>query len=202
MNGSPDFGIFAPIVAAGGTIIAMGFALAVAWKGKSDWEPVEEDFPKLLRRIGGTVSACIVALIWVQWYGVGHMRTLTSLAAWCLGGLIASAIVYIMLYSVVYKAVRVLPNTSRANPRTEEVRVVGGLWLRESAKKRLNRKGGPETVQELFEGAAYDKDLLWDKSVQQLSKALFAIGYLGLTTTGTVALGVTSILVALKMANP
>ena len=94
--------------------------------------------------------------------------------------------------------------TSKA---TEEVSVIGGLWLTKAAKKRLGEPEEPDdpgtqaplTVQKLFAMADYDKDLLWSRPSQHLASMLFTIGYLGLIIAGTVALGSGAILTGVIM---
>jgi hypothetical protein len=128
-----------------------------------------------------------------------HGAMLARIAIYCMAAALVSLLIYIMLQMLNYEVQRVPPRAAPGSFQTETVKVIGGLWLRPIAKKKLGRDDGPNTVQELFEGSAYSKDALWSRPAQGLSKVLFALGYIGLTVAGTVALGATSILIALKM---
>lgn len=192
-----DYGAFAPMVAAAGSIIAMGSAIALGFKGRARWEPIEEDVPRGPQKVGGLVSAVAIALIWAQMNEMRYAGTLTRIAVGCLIGLVISALAYGLLQMLIYEAVRKKPTAPNDSMETERMKVIGGLWLKKNAKSKLLEKS--VNVQRLFEESEYTKDDLWDRLSQGLAKMFFTIGYLGLTVAGTVALGSTAILIALKM---
>lgn len=195
---SPDYGGFAPIVKIAGSVMAMGSAIGLGWRHRAKWEPIEEDVPAGPQRVGGLIAAITIALIWV---GLNSSSLLTKITIYCLADALLSLFIYILLQMLVYDRVSVRPNALSGTHQTESVKVIGGLWLRADARQELRKEDGPKTVQELFAGREYKKDLVWPRAAQGLAKALFALVYIGLTVGGTVALGAASILVALKMSN-
>ena len=134
----------------------------------------------------------------------GHVG---ALVIWCSVSLIVSLLLYGLLRGYVYRKVRKKAGSTPTSKATEEVSVIGGLWLTKAAKKRLGEPEepddpgtqGPLTVQKLFAMADYDKDLLWSRPSQHLASMLFTIGYLGLIIAGTVALGSGAILTGVIM---
>jgi hypothetical protein len=93
--------------------------------------------------------------------------------------------------------------------KTEEIKVIGGLWLNKNAKEHVGKPEGPQvpgqpqsqilTVQRMFALCEYVKDEVWSRLSQQLASMLFTLGYLGLIIAGTVALGSGAILTGLVM---
>jgi len=202
-----DYGAFAPIVSTAGSIMAMGAAITLGFKGRAKWEPVEEDVAKGPQKVASVVASLLIVLVWVQFNDVRHKNTLTSLVIWCSCALIVSLLVYGLLKGYVYKRVRKKPGSAPTSKATEEINVIGGLWLTKAAKERLSEpeepdapgKQAPLTVQRLFAMSDYDKDLLWSRPSQQFASMLFTIGYLGLIIAGTVALGSGAILAGIVM---
>jgi hypothetical protein len=194
-----DYGPFADIVKIAGSIMAMGLAIGLGWRGRAKWEPIEEDVPAGPRKVGGLIAAITVALIWVGLNDLQYLPVLTKIALYCLGVAFLSLMIYILLQMLVYEVVRVPAGALPGTDVTEVVKVIGGLWLRSDARKKLGKEDGPNTVQDLFAGSAYKKDALWPRPAQGLAKVFFALAYISLTVAGTVALGAASILIALKM---
>jgi hypothetical protein len=199
-----DLGVFAPIVSTAGSIIAMGAALTLTWKGKTAWLPVEEDVPRGPHKAASAVASLAVALIWINFNHIEYKSLLTKIVIWCSAALLASLLLYGLLNGFVYTKIRKKTGSPPKSTDTEEVKVVGGLWLTKNAATRMKEpeepaepgqlRQGQLTVQRMFAMAEYDKDLLWSRPSQQLAKMLFALGYIGLIITGTVALGTAAIL--------
>jgi uncharacterized membrane protein YjfL (UPF0719 family) len=101
-----DYGAFAPIVSIAGSIMAMGAAITLGFKGRAKWEPVEEDVAKGPQKVASVVASLLIVLVWVQFNDVQHKNTLTSLVIWCSCALIVSLLVYGLLKGYVYKRVR------------------------------------------------------------------------------------------------
>jgi hypothetical protein len=204
-----DYGAFAPIVSSAGTILAMGAALTLGWKGRARWEPVEEDVPRAPQKVAGLVAALMVVLIWVQWNAIQYKGTLTRLVIGCSITLIASLVVYGLLNGLTYTAVRKKKGEPAGSTQTEEIKVIGGLWLNKNAREHVGKPEGPQvsgqpraqilTVQRMFALSEYVKDEVWSRPSQQLASMLFTLGYLGLIVAGTVALGSGAILTGLVM---
>jgi hypothetical protein len=204
-----DYGAFAPIVSAAGTILAMGAALTLGWKGRAKWEPVEEDVPRAPQKVASLVAALMVVLIWAQWNEIQYKGTLTKLVIGCSVALIVSLVVYGLLNGFIYTAVRKKKGAPPDSTETEETKVIGGLWLNKNAKEHVGKPEGPQvpgqlpaqtlTVQRMFALSEYEKDEVWSRPSQQLSSMLFTLGYIGLIVAGTVALGSGAILTGLVM---
>jgi hypothetical protein len=204
-----DYGAFAPIVSTAGTILAMGAALTLGWKGRAKWEPVEEDVPRAPQKVASLVAALMVVLIWAQWNEIQYKSTLIKLVIVCSAALIVSLVVYGLLNGFVYTAVRKKKGAPAGSIETEEIKVIGGLWLKKNAREYFGKPEGAQvpgqhpgqilTVQRMFALSEYVKDEVWSRPSQQLASMLFTLGYLGLIIAGTVALGSGAILTSLAM---
>jgi len=84
--------------------------------------------------------------------------------------------------------------------KTEVTKIVGGLWLRKTAKEIMNEKK-VRTIQELLKGAAYDADELWSRGSQELAKSVIVIFYLAIVTCGTIGLTTSGFVVQVKLTN-
>jgi hypothetical protein len=209
MMTATDYGVFGPMVSVAGTIVAMGAALTLGWKGRAKWEPVEEDVPRAPQKVASLVAALIVVLIWAQLNDIQYKNTLTKIVIECSIALIVSLIVYGLLKGFIYTATRKKRGPPSTSKTTEEIKVIGGLWLKKSAREREGTPESPQepgqtppqilTVQRMFALSEYRKDELWSRPSQQLASMLFTVAYLGLIIAGTVALGSAAILVGLVM---
>jgi len=199
-----DYGVFGPLVSTAGTIIAMGTALTLGFKGRAKWEPVEEDVPSAPQKVASLVAALMCVVILVRWNDIQYRDRLTHIVIDCSITLIASLLVYGFLKGVIYTAV-LKRNGSPANSKApKEIKVIGGLWLKTTARNRKDTFESPQepgqppprilTVQRMFGLSGYHKDELWSRPSQQLASMLFTIGYLGLMIAGTVGLGSAAIL--------
>src|SRR5437773_4175493 len=112
------------VVAAGLSILAMGSALTLGWKGRLKWEPAEEDVPGAPQKVGGALAAISIALLWASMSELRYVATLTRLALILLGIGLLSLLVYIVLTStLIYDKVLT---------RTRTIKIIGGLWLKAS----------------------------------------------------------------------
>jgi hypothetical protein len=73
-------------------------------------------------------------------------------------------------------------------------KIIGGFVLTAQAKKKMRNAEVP-TVQQFFEGSAYDVDRLWSRFSRSSAKLLFVVCYLALTISGTVALASAALLI-------
>lgn len=187
---STSFGQYAPLVAAAGTLIAVGTALIQAWRKRAKWEPIEEDLPLLGEKLAGLMVALAIATLWYR-----HQANLNSegeflTAAWILAAaLFASVLLYALLLGVFVFEREVVT----ADQKVSKQKVVGGFLLTEAA--RQSKKKHQITIQELFKGAAYDPDKVWHKLSRAIVKVALAFSYVGVIFTGTVALASASIAV-------
>lgn len=191
----PDYGPFATIVAASGSILAMGAALLFGWRGRAKWEPVEEDVPRAPAKVASLIAVLIVVIIWAQLNDASHKQQLIRIEVIGLVCLLISLLIYGLLNAFIYKKV------VAKNGSTKEIKVIGGLWLNDVARNHLKATEStrPTTPQEMFAQSEYEKDRLWPRASQQLASMLFTLGYVGLIVSGTVALGTGAILTSVIM---
>ncbi len=193
-----SYGVLAQIVATGGSLIAAAAALALTWKGRFHWEPVEEDIPKGAQKIGGLLIAIVITILWYRSHFEGSMdgNALIQLALLFGFSGLAALIVYTLLVGVlVYeKQIAITRNA------TKSVKVIGGFWLTRQATEAL-RSGDPRphSIRDLFIGAQYNEDLVWPRFSRSLAKACFQLAYIALVGLGTSALAAISLLVASTM---
>ncbi|WP_372666282.1 hypothetical protein [Amycolatopsis kentuckyensis] len=180
----PDYGSFAGLVNVAGTIIAMGSALALTFRGRSRWEPSEEDVPRGAQKVSGLLAAGAVALLWVTY------REQPQEIGWHLPVVLGSLTFgFLLLYGFLignqtYEVERM------AGATTKQVKIIGGFWLTAKARS-LVAKG--KTRQDILAGAAYQLDRVWPRPARSLAKLSFVVGYTGLVVCGTVALGAVAI---------
>ena len=186
-------GVLAQAVATAGSLIAAVAAFSLCWKGRSNWEPVEQDIPRASQKVGSLLIAIAIA---IMWYRFVHQRSLTAdnltlISIYC--GL--ATLIFLLLYSLligvfVYSKTYVVD----AQNHVAESKIIGGLWLSSHAKTVL--RSGPLTVALLFKGSGYNEDLVWSKISRSLAKLLFQLGYIGLVGGGTCALAAIALLIA------
>ena len=180
----PDYGSFAGLVNVAGTIIAMGSALGLAFRGRARWEPSEEDVPRGAQKVSGLLAAIAVASLWAAY------REQPQDIGWRLPIVLAVlSFVFLLLYSFLisnqtYEVQRI------AGSSTEQIKIIGGFWLTAKARS-LVAKG--KTRQDILAGAAYQLDRVWPRPARSLAKVSFLVGYTGLVVCGTVALGAVAI---------
>jgi ABC-type uncharacterized transport system substrate-binding protein len=181
-----DYGIFNDIVKVAGLIISVGLALTLSWKGRSNWEPSEQDVNKGPQRITGLVTAVLLVVIWLipnDGDGNSLLKTLSI-------SLVTSTIISLLVYGFLITVLTYhLENGQK---------IIGGFKLVMKARK-FRRKG--ITIQEILKTEAYDVDKVWTRESRGLSKAIFSIVYVILITCGTLALASVSILVINKTRN-
>jgi hypothetical protein len=186
-----DYGTLAPLVKAVGWLVSAGAAIGFSWRGRSDWEPSEEDVSKGPAKVGGLVTTVLVGIIWSQMAVESYRNDLVRLALWLLGGTVASLLVYgFIIATMTYNKVYVT-----APGATATRKVIGGFRLTEPARRV--KKAKHLTTQQVFKGAAYDEDKVWVRGWRALAKLLFVVCYIGLTVSGSIALTCAAILLLL-----
>jgi len=173
--------------------MAMSAALLLGFKGRARWEPSDQDVDKGAQKVGALASAVLIGFIFLELPRPEDVPTLMHLAFICLAVAVVSLLVYSALTTIFIYI--------QWQDTSEQRNIIGGLALRAEAREALNREAKlakesgqvPPTIQELFKGAAYVIDQLWSRPSRALTKALFTLGYLGLTIAGTIALASASI---------
>jgi hypothetical protein len=192
------YGALNGIVAAAGTVMAAGSAITLAFKGRARWEPIEEDVPRAPAKIAGLTTAVCVVLI----YGAARQNPdVAWLGPLCLGCLLAT-FVGTCLYIWLVQVNTFTSQRATGRQRVASQKVVGGLWLKREAKAILNRPDAPKSVQMLFAGSAYDKDLLWSRPSQAAAKILFLISFLSLQVFGSLSLAAAAIFMEVVVGGP
>jgi hypothetical protein len=185
-----NYGVLQPVVSDAGSIMAAGGAIALAWRGRTAWEPSEEDLSGGPQKVGGLIGAILIVILWVYAHGSPKDHFLIPL-------IIAAAVtcfVALCAYSFLI-AVQTYSRVSVVDGKAKAEKVVGGFVLKPEAKE-IKKKHAGLTVQRLLEGSAYDVDRVWTRPSRALAKLLFVVGYLGLVISGTVALASAAILIS------
>lgn len=189
-----DYGVFSTIVPTAASIIAATAAIAVSFKGRAKWEPVQEDIPDGGQRIAGLLSALTIALLW-YWFsfgGNGNAETLTTIAA-CFGvAALTSLVIYGLLVGIyVYERVEAVDE----NPEHAVTKkIIGGFCLEAEAKKM--RTEHKLTIQDLLAGSKYNVDKIWTRPCRAFAKVAFQLSYIGLVYFGTTALAAAAIVIS------
>ena len=169
--------------------MAAATAMGLAWRGRADWEPSEQDLPSGPRRVGGLLAAVAIVLLWSQFTTIAHLDQLKVVAAVTAALTLVALLVYgFLIANQTYKAILFVPPQG-----TREQKIVGGFRLTEHAASQLRSQN--VTVQELLAGGAYNPDKVWDRASRALAKQCFVICYLLLTVAGTATLAAIAIIV-------
>lgn len=189
-KGADDAGPLAPVVVGAGWLISAAAAIGFAWRGKTRWEPAEEDLSRGPAKVSSLIFAVVLGLLWVLIGRTDGPRTaLVWIAGIGAGVALLSLIVYAILIAVyVYDL-----ETSTGHNTSEKTKIVGGFWLTKSARAHL--KARPElTQQDELKGSAYKPDNVWPRLSRALAKAAFTLSYMALTLSGSIALAATAML--------
>ncbi|WP_213290449.1 hypothetical protein [Bradyrhizobium sp. sGM-13] len=185
-----DYAVLGQVVGTAGVIIAAGGAITLAFKGRERWEPVEEDIPRAPAKVAGLLAAVFIVVIFVLTRGRRDIDWLLSLLIICGVATVIGLFLYVWLIQTQMFTAIIAVDARR----TRSTKVIGGLSLTSNARAALAKKQGPKTIQQLFEGAAYDKDLVWTRSSQALAKLLFLAAFLMLQVFGSLSLATAAIL--------
>ena len=170
-----------PAVGYGGAIMAAGSALYFMWGGKMQkWRPPEEDLPGTAQTI---VLSCGVGMV-VQWY-----FAVPASIAWFLGSVAVLAIACVICflkYNGLLGTYIYTKKIAASSNSIKNVRILGGTELLPEAEKK--RKSLGIDIQTLFEGAAYNTDLLWSRKARQWVKQRVLIFFILTLVLGTSAL--------------
>lgn len=173
-----EFGRLAEPATLAGMIMGATASIGLAWRGRTKWEPAEEDVPKLFQKVGGVLNAVALVGIWFLSSGQTHLQLLKRVMAFASGILLLASAVYVvlvatMVYDQVYSPVR---NQHRTR------KIIAGFWMRGEAREKLVLAA---TVQNLFAGAGYDPDLVWPRISRALAKLVFQLCYLVIIVSGS-----------------
>jgi hypothetical protein len=192
-----EYGALGGIVAVAGSVMAAGGAITLAFKGRARWEPIEEDVPKAPAKIAGLATAVCIVLIFIA---ARKNPDTAWLGPLCLGFLV-TALVGIFGYIWLVQVNTFTAQLATGRRKVASQKVIGGLWLTRQARAVLHQPDEPKTVQMIFAGSAYNKDLVWPRPSQAVAKLLFLISFLALQVFGSLSLASAAILLDIVMGG-
>ncbi len=177
-----DYGPFAPVVGYAGAIVAAAASLFALWGGKMEkWRPPDEDLPGGAQAL--VLLLCGVGMVLLWYFAV------PDLIAWMIVAVIFFAITSVFCfikYSSLLGGHIYTKRIAVSSRETRDTRILGGRELLPEAEK--NRKKFKVDIQKLFEGAAYNPDLLWSREARQWVKQRVLIFFILTLVLGTYAL--------------
>lgn len=186
------YGVLQPVVSTAGSIMGAGVAIGLTFRKRAKWEPSEEDIRKGPERVGGLVGAILIAILYFETKNSskssGDHRLLIILAIAGVAVCVAALLAYGFLTSL-----QTYTQVCAVNGVISNRKIIGGFALTPQAKENMGKARVP-TVQQFFEGSAYDVDRVWTRTSRSWAKLLFVVFYLALTISGTVALASAAIL--------
>jgi hypothetical protein len=174
-----DYGPLSGLVQTAGWLISSVFAIGLSWRRGGKWIPYQEDLPKAAERIGGVLTAVAVALLWSLYNSWTAMPFLSRTALFTAVAAVVSFLIYAFLVSLQTYQKDVSTATSE-----RFIKIVGGFTLTPRAQKKRKT----QSIQAMFKDAAYDPDAIWERPGRALAQGLFALFFIAMTFSGTVAL--------------
>ena len=185
-----NYGPLQNVVSGATTVLAAVGALRLAFGGRANWQPPDQEYPKLLDQVALTIAASAVVVLWISARSIPPPSWLGAAAVASSVGVLVFGLIYIVsTATLIYE---------REELGERPQRIIGGFVL--TAEAQAARKARHVTVQQLFKGAGYDRDTIWPRWSQALGKATLALSYVLLTATGTVAVATLGILIAAATA--
>ncbi|SRR5579884_152392 len=186
------YGALWPLVRTAGCLMAAVGAIALAWRGRTDWEPSEQDIPQGPDKVAALVTAVLIAIIYVTMSNSTFRRRLIRLALLFASGCVVALLVYGFLVGTqTYDRKVVIPPNQIASEK-----IIGGFWLTSEAIESQEKYH--KTTQELLAGAGYDPDIIWSRPSRSLAKLCFTVSYICLTVCGSLALASASVILTLQ----
>jgi hypothetical protein len=190
------YGVLAGVVTAAGCIMATSAAITLAFRGRANWEPSEQDIPAGPEKVAALVSGILIVIFWTTMSKPRHLTALIRLARNFAIGCVLSLLVYGFLVGTQTFTVESSPSSGTVISS----KIIGGYWLINEASEARQRN--KVTTQELLKGAGYDPDKLWSRPSRALAKLSFVVFYMGLVVCGTVGLSCAAIVLGIRIKNP
>jgi len=189
------YGPFASVVGYAGAIMATGAAIFYLWGRKMEkWRPPDEDLPGGAQAI--VLLLCGMGMV-LQWYlavpeSIAFYIGITAI-------FMVACVVCFLRYSGLlgtYVYVKIEPTGPQS---VRNVRILGGRILLPDAEKKRQEHG--VSIQDLFAGAAYDPDRLWDRKSRQWVKQRVLLAFILTLVLGTSALTGASFATQVLLSN-
>lgn len=182
-----NYGPLTDLVKYAGILISAAGAIGLTWRRRANWEPSEQDVPNGPGRVSGLLTAVVIGVIWTQYSEPGDKHVIALLA----GALGAGCLLFLLVYGYLVAQLAFERIVSPKKNQTKLIRTIGGFSLATEAKRKLKGAG---SIQKLFEGSAYDPDLVWSRHSRALAKQLFVLCFIGLNVCGSIALSCAALL--------
>jgi hypothetical protein len=187
---TPDYGPFGGIVGSAGALVAATGAIALTWRGRTNWQPSETDLPLGPERVGGVVTAVLVGLLWIVTRPADSRAFVPGLAVAMATLLIVALLVYSILIATQTYVIEI--RSTEDQDATEKI--IGGFWMKQAVSDALKRDPA-ETVQGYLKATGFHVDQVWSRTSRALAKATFVAMYLVIVIAGSLALTSVAILV-------
>lgn len=201
LQNSSEYGVLADLVSTAGSLIAAAGALALGFRGRTKWEPSEEDINRGPQKVTSLLVVVAIAVLWTQTRNPAYLPFLNILAFSLSGATIIALVIYGILTGTLTYDKKIVEDGQVVTKK-----IIGGFWLTKQAKRVLADKENEKppkflTKKQLLAGAEYDPEYVWSNFSRSLAKAAFVIFYLALTASGTIALACASIILGVSQQN-
>lgn len=190
-----NYGTLTSLVKVVGALTSATVAVGLAWRGRTQWEPAEQDISKGPQKVSGLMTTVVISLLWALKSESGDIPYLTRTAVLCTCFCFAALIIYGLLISIFIYEGRSKNNAGVCVP----MKIIGGFQLLPAARSRL--QDSKKTIQEHFAEVDYLPDRVWGRVSRSFSKATFVVAYIILTFSGTVGLSAAGIIVLLSKTD-
>jgi hypothetical protein len=181
-----DYGALSGVVAVSGSLIAAASAIGLGWMRRAQWLPPEEAVPGGTAKVSALICAVVIGLIYARRTQIGF-----GLLCWVSGACLIIA-VFALLSSVFVNTTYSFTRRQRGRPAS---RILGGWTLTEEATSI--RKKENLSVQQLFENANFQSDLVWTQASQAGVLVISTFGLIALQAGGSIALAAAALVVSL-----
>ncbi len=190
-----NYGPFAPLFGYVGSIVATVYGIwTLIWK-KKVWKTPQEILPSTIRGLLAVILGIGMVYIWLNAKPQNIDSIINIAIIFAFIAIISFILYFALLRILTYEKIEALNST-----QTKSTEVIGGLWLRKSAKIAMTNYG-VRTIQELFKGSSYNLDELWSRFSQELSKSIIVILYLAIVTSGILGITASGFIVQVKLTD-
>jgi hypothetical protein len=197
VSSSGSSGELTPIVETVGAMLSASVAISLGFRRRANFEPSEEDLPKLANRLASALVAIALAVLWSQYANTAHTTLLLMVTVYSS----VIAVVASIVYSILMGTLTVSTTISQGPRKGRAEKRVKGLWKTKGASVRLEeleKSGKYPTDQEFLEGNHYDLDRVWSPSSRALAKQCVALPFVILNISIAGALSCGAMLLLLK----